>query len=172
MLLKTSFRIIVHEKETFAGAVVAIVTQVLGDTVGELPGLTAMAPPAKNPSYLGEINALAPAEVSKVVMDEEDERVEVVVPDEQLSLAIGKRGRTSASQRSSSVGTSTSAARKRSNAKLPSRWVPSLLLAKRFRSQLLKALLPPRLKHSQSMALAISTHWPEQTLTTWLNFLT
>jgi len=38
------------------------------------------------------VNALAPAEVSKVVMDEEDERVEVVVPDEQLSLAIGRRG--------------------------------------------------------------------------------
>jgi len=38
------------------------------------------------------VNALAPAEVSKVVMDEEDERVEVVVPDDQLSLAIGRRG--------------------------------------------------------------------------------
>ena len=38
------------------------------------------------------VNALAPAEVSKVVLDEEDGRVEVVVPDEQLSLAIGRRG--------------------------------------------------------------------------------
>ena len=38
------------------------------------------------------VNALAPAEVTKVMMDEEDERVEVVVPDEQLSLAIGRRG--------------------------------------------------------------------------------
>jgi N utilization substance protein A len=38
------------------------------------------------------VNALAPAEVTKVVMDEEEERVEVVVPDEQLSLAIGRRG--------------------------------------------------------------------------------
>jgi transcription termination/antitermination protein NusA len=38
------------------------------------------------------VNALAPAEVSKVVLDEDDERVEVVVPDEQLSLAIGRRG--------------------------------------------------------------------------------
>ena len=38
------------------------------------------------------VNALAPAEVSKVVMDEEEGRVEVVVPDEQLSLAIGRRG--------------------------------------------------------------------------------
>jgi N utilization substance protein A len=38
------------------------------------------------------VNALAPAEVTKVVLDEEEERVEVVVPDEQLSLAIGRRG--------------------------------------------------------------------------------
>jgi N utilization substance protein A len=38
------------------------------------------------------VNALAPAEVSKVVLDEDEGRVEVVVPDEQLSLAIGRRG--------------------------------------------------------------------------------
>jgi len=38
------------------------------------------------------VNALAPAEVTKVVLDEEAERIEVVVPDEQLSLAIGRRG--------------------------------------------------------------------------------
>jgi len=38
------------------------------------------------------VNALAPAEVAKVVLDEESDRVEVVVPDEQLSLAIGRRG--------------------------------------------------------------------------------
>jgi N utilization substance protein A len=38
------------------------------------------------------VNGLAPAEVTKVVIDEEEERVEVVVPDEQLSLAIGRRG--------------------------------------------------------------------------------
>src|SRR2546421_1182324 len=38
------------------------------------------------------VNALAPAEVSKVVLDEETRRVEVVVPDDQLSLAIGRRG--------------------------------------------------------------------------------
>jgi N utilization substance protein A len=43
-----------------------------------------------DPTFI--VNALAPAEVSKVVMDEEDNRVEVVVPDEQLSLAIGRRG--------------------------------------------------------------------------------
>jgi N utilization substance protein A len=38
------------------------------------------------------VNGLAPAEVVKVVLDEEAERIEVVVPDMQLSLAIGRRG--------------------------------------------------------------------------------
>ena len=38
------------------------------------------------------VNALAPAEVSKVVLDEDAKRIEAVVPDDQLSLAIGRRG--------------------------------------------------------------------------------
>jgi len=38
------------------------------------------------------VNALQPAEVAKVVLDDDDQRIEVVVPDEQLSLAIGRRG--------------------------------------------------------------------------------
>jgi len=38
------------------------------------------------------VNALAPAEVTKVVVDEDAHRIEVIVPDEQLSLAIGRRG--------------------------------------------------------------------------------
>jgi len=38
------------------------------------------------------VNALAPAEVAKVVLDEDANRIEVVVPDDQLSLAIGRRG--------------------------------------------------------------------------------
>ena len=42
------------------------------------------------PTFL--VNALQPAEVSKVVLDDEAERIEVVVPDDQLSLAIGRRG--------------------------------------------------------------------------------
>jgi N utilization substance protein A len=42
------------------------------------------------PTFL--VNALQPAEVSKVVLDEEAGKIEVVVPDEQLSLAIGRRG--------------------------------------------------------------------------------
>ena len=42
------------------------------------------------PTFL--VNALQPAEVAKVVLDEDAERIEVVVPDDQLSLAIGRRG--------------------------------------------------------------------------------
>ncbi|MGY9049439.1 transcription elongation factor NusA [Puniceibacterium antarcticum] len=42
------------------------------------------------PTFL--VNALQPAEVTKVVLDEDAERIEVVVPNEQLSLAIGRRG--------------------------------------------------------------------------------
>ena len=38
------------------------------------------------------VNALQPAEVMKVVLDEDSTRIEVVVPDDQLSLAIGRRG--------------------------------------------------------------------------------
>ncbi len=38
------------------------------------------------------VNALAPAEVSKVVLDEDNDKIEVVVPESQLSLAIGRRG--------------------------------------------------------------------------------
>ena len=38
------------------------------------------------------VNGLAPAEVAKVVLDEDAHRIDVVVPDEQLSLAIGRRG--------------------------------------------------------------------------------
>lgn len=38
------------------------------------------------------VNALAPAEVTKVVLDDENHAMEVVVPDDQLSLAIGRRG--------------------------------------------------------------------------------
>ncbi|PCD04242.1 transcription termination/antitermination protein NusA [Sphingomonas spermidinifaciens] len=38
------------------------------------------------------VNALQPANVARVVIDEEDDRIEVVVPDDQLSLAIGRRG--------------------------------------------------------------------------------
>ena len=60
--------------------------------VGELQGEKVEIIP-----YIGDpasfvVNALAPAEVAKVVMDEVAGRMEVVVPDDQLSLAIGRRG--------------------------------------------------------------------------------
>ena len=38
------------------------------------------------------VNTLSPAEVTKVVLDEENQKVEVIVPDDQLSLAIGRKG--------------------------------------------------------------------------------
>src|SRR6201994_3467912 len=60
--------------------------------VGELQGEKIdIIPWASDPATF-VVNALAPAEVAKVVMDEEQRRVEVVVPDDQLSLAIGRRG--------------------------------------------------------------------------------
>src|SRR5205809_7298252 len=60
--------------------------------VGELQGETIDIIPWSPDIATFVVNALAPAEVSKVVIDEERERIEVVVPDQQLSLAIGRRG--------------------------------------------------------------------------------
>jgi N utilization substance protein A len=60
--------------------------------VGELQGEKIDIIPWSNDPATFVVNALAPAEVSKVVMDEEQRRIEVVVPDDQLSLAIGRRG--------------------------------------------------------------------------------
>jgi N utilization substance protein A len=62
----------------------AVVQELQGEKIDIIP----WSPQA--PTFV--VNALAPAEVTKVVMDEEAGRVEVVVPDEQLSLAIGRRG--------------------------------------------------------------------------------
>ena len=60
--------------------------------VAELQGEKSdIIPWSPNPATF-VVNALAPAEVSKVVLDEEAGKVEVVVPDTQLSLAIGRRG--------------------------------------------------------------------------------
>ena len=64
------------------------VQAVVGELQGEKIDIIPWSPsPA---SFI--VNALQPAEVSKVVLDEDAERIEVVVPDEQLSLAIGRRG--------------------------------------------------------------------------------
>src|SRR5690242_4218993 len=60
--------------------------------VGELQGEKIDIIPWSGDPATFVVNALAPAEVTKVVMDEEQRRIEVVVPDEQLSLAIGRRG--------------------------------------------------------------------------------
>jgi transcription termination/antitermination protein NusA len=60
--------------------------------VGELQGEKIDIIPWSQDPATFVVNALAPAEVTKVVMDEEQRRIEVVVPDDQLSLAIGRRG--------------------------------------------------------------------------------
>ncbi|MFD1697080.1 transcription termination factor NusA [Roseibium aestuarii] len=60
--------------------------------VGELQGEKIDIIPFNEDPATFIVNALQPAEVAKVVLDEDAERIEVVVPDEQLSLAIGRRG--------------------------------------------------------------------------------
>jgi len=60
--------------------------------VGELQGEKVEIIPYTEDTASFVVNALAPAEVAKVVMDEVAGRMEVVVPDDQLSLAIGRRG--------------------------------------------------------------------------------
>jgi len=60
--------------------------------VGELQGEKIDIIPWSPDPATFVVNALAPAEVSKVVLDEDARRMDVVVPDDQLSLAIGRRG--------------------------------------------------------------------------------
>jgi N utilization substance protein A len=60
--------------------------------VGELQGEKIDIIPWSQSPATFIVNALQPAEVAKVVLDEDAERIEVVVPDDQLSLAIGRRG--------------------------------------------------------------------------------
>ena len=60
--------------------------------VGELQGEKIDIIPWRQDAATFVVNALAPAEVAKVVLDEDSKRIEVVVPDDQLSLAIGRRG--------------------------------------------------------------------------------
>ena len=60
--------------------------------VGELQGEKIDIIPWSENAASFIVNALQPAEVAKVVLDEDAERIEVVVPDDQLSLAIGRRG--------------------------------------------------------------------------------
>jgi N utilization substance protein A len=60
--------------------------------VGELQGEKIDIIPWSSDAATFVVNALAPAEVAKVVLDDTQNRIEVVVPDDQLSLAIGRRG--------------------------------------------------------------------------------
>ena len=60
--------------------------------VGELQGEKIDIIPWSQDPATFVVNALAPAEVAKVVLDEDNHRMDVVVPDDQLSLAIGRRG--------------------------------------------------------------------------------
>jgi len=60
--------------------------------VGELQGEKIDIIPWSNDPATFVVNALAPAEVTKVVLDDVSHRIEVVVPDDQLSQAIGRRG--------------------------------------------------------------------------------
>ena len=62
----------------------AVVGELQGEKIDIIPWATEPA------TFI--VNALAPAEVTKVVLDDDQNRIEVVVPDEQLSLAIGRRG--------------------------------------------------------------------------------
>lgn len=62
----------------------AVVNELQGEKIDIIPWNE------DTPTFL--VNALQPAEVSKVVLDEEAGKIEVVVPEEQLSLAIGRRG--------------------------------------------------------------------------------
>ncbi|MBX9977131.1 MAG: transcription termination factor NusA [Alphaproteobacteria bacterium] len=62
----------------------AVVAELQGEKVDIIPW-------SSNPATF-VVNALAPAEASKVVIDEDSHRVDVVVPEDQLSLAIGRRG--------------------------------------------------------------------------------
>lgn len=62
----------------------AVVTELQGERVDIVPWVEDV------PSFV--INALSPAEISRVVFDEESHKVQVVVPDDNLSIAIGRRG--------------------------------------------------------------------------------
>jgi N utilization substance protein A len=62
----------------------AVVNELQGEKIDIIPWNE------DQPTFL--VNALQPAEVTKVVLDEEAGKIEVVVPEEQLSLAIGRRG--------------------------------------------------------------------------------
>jgi N utilization substance protein A len=88
-------KIAVHSNDTSidpVGACVGMRGSRVQAVVNELQGEKIEIVPWSEDTVTFAVNALAPAVVSKVVMDEEAGRMEVVVPDDQLSLAIGRRG--------------------------------------------------------------------------------
>lgn len=88
-------KIAVYSKEKSidpVGACVGLRGSRVQAVVGELQGEKIdIIPYSEDPAAL-VVNGLSPATVTKVVVDEDAHRIEVVVPDEQLSLAIGRRG--------------------------------------------------------------------------------
>ena len=74
------------------GACVGMRGQRVQAVVGELQGEKVDIIQWKEDAATFIVNALAPAEVSKVVLDEDTNRIEVVVAEKELSLAIGRRG--------------------------------------------------------------------------------
>ena len=74
------------------GACVGMRGQRVQAVVGELQGEKVDIIQWNQDAATFIVNALAPAEVTKVVLDEDSNRIEVVVPESQLSLAIGRRG--------------------------------------------------------------------------------
>lgn len=62
----------------------AVVTELQGEKIDIVPYS------ADKAQFI--VSALSPAEVSKVVLDEENNRIEVVVAEDQFSIAIGRRG--------------------------------------------------------------------------------
>jgi len=88
-------KIAVHSNDSSidpVGACVGMRGSRVQAVVGELQGEKIDIIPWSPDAATFVVNALAPAEVAKVVLDEDNNRIEVVVPDEQLSLAIGRRG--------------------------------------------------------------------------------
>jgi len=88
-------KIAVHSNESSidpVGACVGMRGSRVQAVVSELQGEKIDIIPWSPDTATFVVNALAPAEVTKVVIDEDARRIEVVVPDDQLSLAIGRRG--------------------------------------------------------------------------------
>lgn len=90
---RAKFAVYVSDKSIDpVGACVGMRGSRVQNIVAELQGEKVdIVPWSENPAVF-IVNAMVPAEVSKVILDEEAGKVDVIVPDDQLSLAIGRRG--------------------------------------------------------------------------------